>query len=102
MAITFDDGYAENCRHAIPLLVKRRIPCTYFATLWNVAARTPFAHDRALGYELPANTIDQLRAMADAGIEIGSHCRHHDDLAPVADRDRLHDEVVVAGRELAG
>jgi peptidoglycan/xylan/chitin deacetylase (PgdA/CDA1 family) len=102
VAITFDDGYAENCRYAIPLLIKRRIPCTYFATLWNVRHGQPFEHDRALGLELPANTIDELRAMADSGIEIGSHCRHHDDLALVDDHDRLHDEVVAAGGELAG
>ncbi|HLA83654.1 MAG TPA: polysaccharide deacetylase family protein [Thermoguttaceae bacterium] len=101
VAITFDDGYAENCRHAIPLLVKRRIPCTYFATLWNAQRGQPFAHDRDLGYDFPANTIEQLRAMADSGIEIGCHCRHHDDLAAVHNRDRLHDEIVVAGRELA-
>jgi peptidoglycan/xylan/chitin deacetylase (PgdA/CDA1 family) len=100
VAITFDDGYAENCRHAIPLLIKRRIPCTYFATLWNVQRGQPFAHDQALGYNFPPNTIDQLRAMADAGIEIGAHCRHHEDLALV-DRDRLYDEIVVAGGELA-
>ncbi len=101
VAITFDDGYAENCRHAIPTLIKRRIPCTYFATLWNVESGQPFAHDRALGLELPVNTIDQLRVMADAGIEIGAHCRHHDDLALIDDRDRLYDEVVTAGGELA-
>jgi len=100
VAITFDDGYAENCRHAIPLLVRRGIPCTYFATLWNVQRGQPFAHDQTLGFDFPANTLDQLRAMADSGIEIGSHCRHHDDLALVADRDQLYDEVVTAGREL--
>ena len=101
VAITFDDGYAENCRHAIPLLIKRRIPCTYFATLWNVQRGQPFDHDLTRGYDFPANTIDQLRAMADSGIEIGSHCRHHNDLALLRDRDQLYDEVVIAGRELA-
>ncbi|MBN1589671.1 MAG: polysaccharide deacetylase family protein [Pirellulales bacterium] len=101
VAVTFDDGYAENCRHAIPLLIKRQIPCTYFATLSNAQNAGPFEHDRTLGLDMPANSIDQLRAMADAGIEIGSHCRHHDDLALVNDRARLHDEVVVAGSELA-
>ena len=30
VSITFDDGYAENCEKALPLLVKERIPCTYF------------------------------------------------------------------------
>ena len=99
VAITFDDGYAENCRHAIPLLVKRRIPCTYFTTLWNVQRGHPFEHDRARGYDFPANTPEQLRAMADSGIEIGCHCRHHEDMAKF-DHDRLYDEVVVAGQEL--
>ena len=30
VCITFDDGYAENLDQAIPLLLERRIPCTYF------------------------------------------------------------------------
>lgn len=33
--ITFDDGYAENCDEALPLLVEAQIPCAYFVTLEN-------------------------------------------------------------------
>jgi peptidoglycan/xylan/chitin deacetylase (PgdA/CDA1 family) len=83
------------------LLIKYKIPCTYFATLSNCQTGQPFSHDRALGHDFPPNTIDQLRAMADGGIEIGAHCRHHDDLALVDDPDRLCDEVVTAREELA-
>ena len=36
LSITFDDGYADNCRQAIPLLIGNRIPCTYFVTVRNV------------------------------------------------------------------
>ncbi|MFO0942567.1 MAG: polysaccharide deacetylase family protein [Pirellulales bacterium] len=32
VAITFDDGYSENCRTALPELHKRGIPSTYFIT----------------------------------------------------------------------
>ena len=32
VSVTFDDGYAENCDFAIPLLVREGIPCTYFVT----------------------------------------------------------------------
>ena len=39
--ITFDDGYADNCRTAIPWLVKDRIPCTYFVTVQNILERRP-------------------------------------------------------------
>ncbi|NLE40195.1 MAG: polysaccharide deacetylase family protein [Pirellulaceae bacterium] len=101
VALTFDDGYAENCRHAIPLLIKHGIPCTYFVTLSNAQHGHPFDHDRNRGFDFPPNSIEQLRAMADAGVEIGAHCRHHDDLALVRDPERLHDEIVTAGRELA-
>ncbi|MGH9861479.1 MAG: polysaccharide deacetylase family protein, partial [Candidatus Acidiferrales bacterium] len=30
--ITFDDGYADNLRFAVPLLVKHEIPFTYFVS----------------------------------------------------------------------
>jgi peptidoglycan/xylan/chitin deacetylase (PgdA/CDA1 family) len=99
-SITFDDGYAENCRAAIPLLIRRRIPCTYFVTLENAIEGKPFPHDVAEGNRFPPNDLDQLRAMADAGIEIGAHTYTHADLAQVTDEEQLHREVVEAGREL--
>ncbi|HQU46617.1 MAG TPA: polysaccharide deacetylase family protein, partial [Pirellulales bacterium] len=36
-----------------------------------------------------------------AGIEIGAHTRTHCDLGRINDADILHNEVAVAGRELA-
>ena len=39
VSITFDDGYADNCREAIPLLIRERIPCTYFADAGKRAQR---------------------------------------------------------------
>ena len=107
VCITFDDGYADNCRAAVPLLVKHRIPCTYFVTLQNVLEGQPFRHDLAKGHDLAdeqevpqPNSLEQLRAMASAGIEIGAHTYSHPDLGCVTDRRVLHREVVEAGREL--
>ena len=80
VSITFDDGYAENCRQAIPLLIKEQIPCTYFVTVRNVLEGVPFEHDLACGHRFPPNTPEQLRAMAAAGIEIGAHSYTHPDL----------------------
>ena len=100
VSITFDDGYAENCRRAIPLLVKRRIPCTYFVTVRNVLAGQSFDHDLAAGNQFDVNSLAQLRDMAAAGIEIGSHCDEHVDLATITQPRRLHREVVTAKTKL--
>ncbi len=100
VSITFDDGYADNCAQAIPLLIKERIPCTYFVTAQNVFDGIPFKHDVARGYPLPPNSLEQIRAMAAAGIEIGAHTYTHADLGQVTNPRQLHYEVVSAGRDL--
>jgi peptidoglycan/xylan/chitin deacetylase (PgdA/CDA1 family) len=99
-AITFDDGYAENCEQAIPLLVREQIPCTYFVTLQNVLTGEPFPHDASRGDRFAPNTLSQLRSMAAAGIEIAAHGYTHADLGRIACRRRLHREIVLAGQEL--
>jgi len=101
VALTFDDGYAENCDYALPLLIRKKIPCTYFVASMFVREGWPFPHDVAAGQPLPVNTPQQLRELADAGIEIGAHTRSHADLGRVTDPRVLHDEVVRSRDELA-
>jgi peptidoglycan/xylan/chitin deacetylase (PgdA/CDA1 family) len=96
VSITFDDGYAENCHSAIPRLVRDHIPCTYFVTLQNVLNEEPFAHDLVRGRRLAPNTLEQLRAMAGAGVEIGCHGYTHADLGPITDRRLLEHEIVAS------
>ncbi len=100
VAITFDDGYAENCEWAFPYLIERQIPTTYFVTLGNVLTQQPFEHDVRFGREVPVNTIEQIRALARAGIEIGGHSRTHPDLGSIECEERLVDEIVTATGEL--
>jgi peptidoglycan/xylan/chitin deacetylase (PgdA/CDA1 family) len=100
VSITFDDGYADNCSQAMPYLIKSQVPCTYFVTLGNLVSGEPFPHDTARGDSFPPNNLDQLKAMAAAGIEIGAHTRTHCDLGAVTDHEQLHDEVVTSGEEL--
>ncbi len=102
VCVTFDDGYAENCDQAIPLLVREAIPCTYFVATRYVFDQLPFPHDLARSQRLQPNTLNQLRDMAKAGIEIGAHTRNHVDLGQIYDQHRLEDEVVLAGEELQG
>ncbi len=101
VAITFDDGYADNCAEAVPLLVRQGIPCTYFVTLYNVLSAQPFAHDLLRGHQFAPNSVAQLREMAAAGIEIGAHTFTHADLGQVEDPRLLESEVVAAGEQLA-
>jgi peptidoglycan/xylan/chitin deacetylase (PgdA/CDA1 family) len=100
VSITFDDGYAENCRHALPLLIKERIPCTYFVTVQNVLKGEPFSHDLVRGHRCPPNSLEQLRALAAAGIEIGAHSFTHADLGAIVDPRLLRYEIAAAKDEL--
>jgi len=100
VTVTFDDGYAENNDFALPLLVRERIPCTYFVTLHHVRNGVPFPHDVRMGKAYRPNTLNELRDWADRGIEIGAHTRTHPDCGKIDDRARLYDEVVTSGEEI--
>ncbi len=101
MHLTFDDGYAENCDEALPLLIERKIPCTYFVTLDHTSHQRPFEHDAKAGFDFPVNTIDELKELADQGIEIGAHTRTHPNMGEVHELADIYDEIVLARRELA-
>jgi peptidoglycan/xylan/chitin deacetylase (PgdA/CDA1 family) len=98
--ITFDDGYSENCDEALPFLIDQQIPCTYFVSSSHVLEGRRFAHDVAVDLHALPNTLEQIRWMSQAGIEIGAHTRTHADLGQITDESKLHDEVVGAAEEL--
>jgi peptidoglycan/xylan/chitin deacetylase (PgdA/CDA1 family) len=69
-ALTFDDGFADNAT----VLPGLGVPATVFA----VSAWLGKAHP-----DLPSTrivTVDELRALADGGVEIGAHSHTHRDL----------------------
>jgi peptidoglycan/xylan/chitin deacetylase (PgdA/CDA1 family) len=101
VALTFDDGYAESLDRAVPLLLERRLPFTWFATTRHATERAPLEHDLEHGLRFPVAGVDALRDLARAGAEIGGHTRTHADVAGIADRARLWDEIVESGRDLA-
>lgn len=92
-SITFDDGYADNCQFALPLLLREKIPVTYFLTTEPLFKRMPFPHDVMTGQPIQPNTPEQIRSLADAGVEIGAHTRTHPNLGAIADRHLLRDEI---------
>ena len=100
LSITFDDGYADNCAFALPLLMERNIPVTYFVTTEHTTHNKPFPHDTDRDEPLAPNSIESLRALAEAGVEIGGHTRTHADLGAIQDSEVLFDEVIAATKEM--
>lgn len=100
VAITFDDGYRENLDFALPMLIERRIPVTYFVTAGNVLSGETFPHDRALGLDLRPHSPDEIAELAREGVEIGVHTMTHRDLGQSLTDAELHEEIVLARDEL--
>ncbi len=63
--LSFDDGHASNCVHALPALARHDAKAVFFITSYFVQRRPGFC------------SWAQLRAMADAGMTLGSHGRSH-------------------------
>lgn len=98
--ITFDDGYAENCEHALPLLLRENIPFTYFVTSENMFTGEPFTHDVKYGCPRRPNSMDEIKELAAAGVEIGAHTRTHADLGRITTANELFEELVECRHEL--
>jgi peptidoglycan/xylan/chitin deacetylase (PgdA/CDA1 family) len=94
VAITFDDGYAENFEQAIPMLLDERIPFTYFVSSNYILSQHYFPHDLKLGLNLRPNTPEQIRFLADQGVAIGAHTRSHADMGKVTSHDEIRGEIL--------
>ncbi|HEV7278861.1 MAG TPA: polysaccharide deacetylase family protein [Pirellulaceae bacterium] len=100
VAITFDDGYRENLDFALPLLLRLRIPVTYYVTAGNVLSGKTFPHDRELGLDLPPHSADEIADLAREGIDIGVHTMTHRDLGQALSEAELHEEIIGAREAL--
>lgn len=100
VAITFDDGYAENCDFAIPELQRRGLTATYFVATSSVASGQPFQHDVRNNFPIPPNTVAEIRDIARAGFEIGGHTRNHVDIGSLTQRENVEEEIVGGVRQL--
>ena len=99
--ITFDDGYADNRRSAIPLLLKHNIPFTYFVSTDHVLGGQPFPHDVESG---PASGRQHARPLARAGggrrRDRSAHAKPLPTWAQLILPIELQDEIVGSKREL--
>jgi len=100
ITFTFDDGYAENCDFALPLLVEKKMPTVYFVTTSFIKQQTPFPHDIDRGVPLAPNTVAQIQEFSDLGIEIGLHTRNHVDFSKVHSAEEVRSEIIDSKDEL--
>ena len=96
VGLTFDDGYLSVLEAALPELKRRG----FGATAYIISDRLGGTNEWDEGPSWPLMTAPQVRELAAAGIEIGSHAATHMRLAGVT-RDQLTAEVSASRASLA-
>jgi peptidoglycan/xylan/chitin deacetylase (PgdA/CDA1 family) len=82
--ITFDDGYEDVLRHALPVLERERYPAVLFVPIGYVGEESPLPHEKRLAAQgLVNRTLDWrgLRELDAAGVRIECHGISHRALA---------------------
>jgi peptidoglycan/xylan/chitin deacetylase (PgdA/CDA1 family) len=92
LVVTFDDAFLSVLNLAYPILAELNLPGTVFAVTDSARAPQRLAWEGithwqgAYDDELRGMSWKELRVLADAGWEIGSHTRTHPRLTQVDDR----------------
>jgi peptidoglycan/xylan/chitin deacetylase (PgdA/CDA1 family) len=90
VGLTFDDGYRDFATTALPLLTAHGFGATVYALAGRLGGDNGF---EAAGPRKPLLTAAELRAVAAAGVEIGSHGLLHRHLTSLSEAE-LEAEVV--------
>jgi peptidoglycan/xylan/chitin deacetylase (PgdA/CDA1 family)/folate-dependent phosphoribosylglycinamide formyltransferase PurN len=93
VAITFDDGYADNYINLRAVTEAADVPACFFISTQYISSDKEFFHDQRAndpGF-LPC-TWEQIRELQQSGIEIGSHTRNHADCGST-DPEFLQSEI---------
>jgi peptidoglycan/xylan/chitin deacetylase (PgdA/CDA1 family) len=100
VAITFDDGYADNFVNLRAITEETGLPIGYFISTEHISTGHDFAHDQLFNEHgfLP-NTWEQIEFLKRCGYEIGSHTRNHADCGST-DEEFLRHEIVGSGEDI--
>ena len=88
--ITFDDGYENNLRCALPILKKYNFSSTCYVVADLVGQSNSW--DKARGVkQVPLMTREQLQKWVDAGQEVGSHTLTHANLTQLNQAQQIQE-----------
>lgn len=94
VSITFDDGYLDVMRNALPIMNNKRIKATMFVLGDNMNPNR-----KAMDNRLTLLTLDQVKELKKSGWEIGYHSKTHSDLISL-DSKQLYEEIVQSKKQL--
>ena len=90
VAVTFDDGWADNYQFSLPVLKRLSMTATFFVT--SAHLRDGSQDEKKMG-------LAQLVELLDAGMSIGGHTRTHLDLTKVSP-DQAREEIAGCKEDL--
>jgi peptidoglycan/xylan/chitin deacetylase (PgdA/CDA1 family) len=100
VAITFDDGYADNFVNLRAVTEEVGLPIGYFISTEHISTGREFAHARMPNEPaFPPNTWEQIEFLHHCGYEIGSHTRSHADCGST-DEQFLRHEIVGSAEDI--
>ena len=110
VVITFDDGFADTVRYAVPELNRHGFTATFFVVAGLIGRSSEWTRRRR-GIEMPLSDMRALRDLADAGFTVGSHTITHRPLSDLEETEcryelreskrRLEEELGCEVRDVA-
>lgn len=97
VGLTFDDGYQNNVRNALPVLRRHGFTATCYGVSNMIGGTNSW--DRGIVTEKPLMSLADWLAWRDAGMDIGSHTRTHADLTQLASL-QAHEQIADSKQEL--
>jgi len=98
-ALTFDDGYRDNILIALPILQRHGFRASFYISTANIGGQSLWNPVDYIGHQ-PMLDETEIRALSEAGHEIGSHAHSHIDLTSV-DLARVEEGLERSQRVLA-
>ena len=99
LVITFDDGYRDNVLNAARELSSEGLSACFFVATGFVETQTVAWWDEALPFRPEWMSWEEVKALANAGFDIGAHTVNHIDMGKV-DRETAEEEVRASRQKL--